>query len=204
MGTRYLYLVRHAEAVPDETRLSERGRRQAHLLGERLAGYPVSAVRHGPLTRARETAEAVGAHLDGVRLHACEVAGDYVPYVPRRDELPTECADFLLSFLAGVTDEERAYGERLAKEAIGRFTGPTEGEADVHEVVVTHNFLVGWLVRHALDAPAWRWLGLNHGNASLTVLRYAPGRPTSLLVQNDMTHLPPDLRWTGFSPGVRV
>ncbi|MFI0941321.1 histidine phosphatase family protein [Streptomyces sp. NPDC021020] len=204
MGARYLYLVRHGEAVPDESGLSERGRRQAHLLGERLAGCPVSAVWHGPLARARETAEIVGGRLDGVAPRECEVAGDYVPYVPRRDELPSDSADFLLSFLAGVTDEEREQGARLAKEAVGRFTGPAEGEADVHEVVVTHNFLVGWLVRHALDAPPWRWLGLNHGNASLTVIRYAPGRPTSLLVQNDMAHLPAGLRWTGFSPGVRV
>ncbi|WP_031519139.1 histidine phosphatase family protein [Streptomyces sp. NRRL F-5123] len=204
MGARFLYLVRHGEAVPDESGLSDRGRRQARLLGERLAGNPVSAVWHGPLARARETAEIVTEQLGGAVLRESEVAGDYVPYVPPRDELPAECADFLLSFLAGVTEEERACGARLAKEAAGRFTGPSEGEADVHEVVVTHNFLVGWLVRHALDAPPWRWLGLNHGNASLTVIRYAPGRPTSLLTQNDMGHLPGDLRWTGFSPGVRV
>lgn len=205
MGARYLYLVRHGEALPDESGLSEAGRRQAVLLGERLAGYPISAVRHGPLARARETAEVVGRRLGGAVVpRECEVAGDYAPYVPRRDELPADCADFLLGFVAGVTDEERVYGARLAKEAVGLFAGPGEGEADVHEVVVTHNFLVAWLVRHTLDAPPWRWLGLNHGNASLTVLRYAPGRPPSVLVHNDMGHLPGELRWTGFSPGVRV
>ena len=30
---------------------------------------------------------------------------------------------------------------------------------------VTHNFLIGWLIRDALDAPKWRWIGLNHANA---------------------------------------
>jgi hypothetical protein len=52
--------------------------------------------------------------------------------------------------------------------------------------VVTHNFLIGWLVRQAMDAPRWRWLSLNHCNAALTVIRYAPGRPSSVLVYNDM------------------
>lgn len=78
------------------------------------------------------------------------------------------------------------------------------GEEDRHELVITHNFLIAWLVRQALDAPAWRWLGLNVCNAALTVIRYAPGRTPSLLAFNDMSHLPPDLRWTGFPPELRV
>lgn len=75
-----------------------------------------------------------------------------------------------------------------------------DGEEDRHELVVTHNFLVAWLVRDAMHAPKWRWLGLNHGNAALTVIRYAPGRPACVLVSNDMRHLPAELRWTGFPP----
>jgi len=41
-ATRYLYLVRHAEALPDESGLTERGRRQAVLLGRRLRHVPFS------------------------------------------------------------------------------------------------------------------------------------------------------------------
>ncbi|HZE31932.1 MAG TPA: hypothetical protein VE198_10895 [Actinoallomurus sp.] len=55
-----------------------------------------------------------------------------------------------------------------------------------------------------LNAPPWGWLGLNHCNAALTVIRYAPERPASLLVYNDMTHLPRELRWTGFPPELRI
>lgn len=57
----------------------------------------------------------------------------------------------------------------LAREALKRFTGPATGGETRHESVVTHNFLIGWLVRAAQDAPEWRWLGLNHCNAALTV-----------------------------------
>jgi probable phosphoglycerate mutase len=49
-----------------------------------------------------------------------------------------------------------------------------------------------------MHAPKWRWLGLNHCNAALTVVRYAPGRPATVLFSNNMRHLPAELRWTGF------
>ncbi|NEE43221.1 histidine phosphatase family protein, partial [Streptomyces sp. SID8455] len=35
-ATRYLHLVRHGEATPDESGLTANGRRQATLLGRRL------------------------------------------------------------------------------------------------------------------------------------------------------------------------
>ncbi|WP_424535561.1 histidine phosphatase family protein [Sphaerisporangium viridialbum] len=203
-ATRYLYVARHGEASADESELTDRGRRQAVLLGRRLRDIPISVVHHGPLPRAAQTAHLIGERLDGVPVRVSEIAGDYVPYMPRREELPPESADYLLRFLDQFPAEERAHGTRLGLEALARFTGPVEGDEEGdetrHELVVTHNFLVGWLVRAALDAPKWRWLGLNHCNAALTVIRYAPGRPSSVLLYNDMGHLPTELRWTGFPP----
>ncbi|MFE9039929.1 histidine phosphatase family protein [Streptomyces sp. NPDC007818] len=203
-AARYLYLTRHGEATPDESGLTEAGRRQAVLLGERLRDAPLTAVHHGPLARAAETARLVGARLDGVPVRVCDAAGDYVPYHPSREELPADAADGLLGFLERFPAGDRARGAELAAEAVARFTGPVEGDEPRHELVVTHNFLVGWLVRAALDAPAWRWVGLNHANAALTVIRYAPGRPPSLVLFNDTSHLPRPLRWTGFPPELHV
>jgi probable phosphoglycerate mutase len=71
-------------------------------------------------------------------------------------------------------------------------------------VVVTHNFLIGWLIRAALDAPQWRWMGLNHSNAALAVIRYAPGKPSAVLFYNNMRRLPADLRRTGFPSELHV
>ncbi|MEW2290204.1 histidine phosphatase family protein [Streptomyces sp. NPDC047841] len=203
-ATRYLYLVRHGEATPDESGLTPAGRRQAALLGRRLRDIPFTTVHHGPLTRAEQTAQLIGDHLGNVPLHVSEVAGDYVPYIPERDELPADSADFYLRFLAAATEEEREQGPALARRALDLFTGPVDGAEDRHELVVTHNFLVAWLVRDAMYAPKWRWLGLNHGNAALTVIRYAPGRAASVLVSNDMRHLPVELRWTGFPPELHI
>ncbi|MFI1420862.1 histidine phosphatase family protein [Streptomyces sp. NPDC020731] len=203
-ATRHLYLVRHGEASPDESGLTEAGRRQAALLGQRLRGIPFTAVHHGPLPRAEQTARLIGDRLGSVPLHVSEAAGDYVPHIPGRDELPAESADFHLRFLAGATDEERRHGPALARRALDLFTGAVDGEEDRHELVVTHNFLVAWLVRDAMHAPKWRWLGLSHCNAALTVIRYAPGRPASVLLSNDMRHLPAELRWTGFPPELHI
>ncbi|MFD8802492.1 histidine phosphatase family protein [Streptomyces atroolivaceus] len=204
-STRFLYIARHGEASPDETELTERGRRQAALLGERLRGVPLSAVHHGPLPRATQTARLVHQRLGrDIPLQVSEAAGDYIPYVPRRAELPNESADRLLAFVEQFPADERSRGPELADAAQARFTGPVDGDGPRHELVVTHAFLAAWLVRDALDAPAWRWMGLNHANAALTVIRYAPGRPASLLMVNDMGHLPADLRWTGFPPELRA
>ncbi|WP_330456003.1 histidine phosphatase family protein [Streptomyces sp. NBC_00820] len=203
-ATRYLYLTRHGEASPDESGLTENGRRQAVLLGERLRDIPFAAVHHGPLARAEQSARLIGEQLKSVPTQVSEVAGDYVPYMPERNELPAESADFFLRFLDGATDEEREHGPESARRALDLFTGPVDGEEDRHELVVTHNFLVAWLVRDAMYAPKWRWLGVNHCNAALTVIRYAPGRPASVLFFNDMRHLPSELRWTGFPPELHI
>lgn len=198
-ATRYLYLARHAEATPDEAGLTSNGREQARLLGERLRGAPapIASVHHGPLPRAAETARIVAAAV-GVEPREDPAAGDYVPYRPGSGEAPEHyrrVADQL---------EDSADGAELAVEAIERFTGPVHGDTERHELVITHAFAVGRLVCHALDAPPWRWLTVNQGNAALTVIRYAPEREPSVLVHNDTRHLPDELRWTGFPRELRV
>ncbi|GAA1905776.1 hypothetical protein GCM10009753_40400 [Streptantibioticus ferralitis] len=89
-ATRYLCLTRHGEASPDESTLTDNGRRQAMLLGERLKRSPLSAIYHGPLPRAEQTARLICDQLDGVPLQSSELAGDYVPCLPRRHELPSQ------------------------------------------------------------------------------------------------------------------
>ncbi|GGU00284.1 histidine phosphatase family protein [Streptomyces violascens] len=197
-ATRYLYLARHGDAGHEGPALTDAGRRQAALLGRRLARVPFDAVHHGPLGRAAETARLIAAELDGATATEAEWAGDYVPYWPERGELPESDADRILGFLGDPERAEREAGPRLVREAMAHCTGPVVGASARHELVVTHSFLTAWLVRAALDAPGWRWIGLNHCNAPLTVIRYAPDRPASVLLLNDMAHLPAELKWTGF------
>ncbi|MEU2612479.1 histidine phosphatase family protein [Micromonospora sp. NPDC007271] len=203
MASRLLYLARHGEQDRPEaggdTGLSERGRRQASLLAERLRGTPFAAVHHGPARRAVETAKLVAAALPGVPVHVSESVGDHLPHDTDPTDLPPAYADFLAAF----TERERADGPRRTAEAVARFaTSPAEG--DVRELVITHNFLIAWLVRHALEAPERRWLGLNHHNCGLTVIRYGAGGPPSLIAHNDVAHLSSELRATGLPPDYRI
>ncbi|WP_369148821.1 histidine phosphatase family protein [Streptomyces sp. R44] len=203
-AARYLYLARHGEANEDESALTDRGRRQAVLLGERLRKAPLTAIHHGPLARAEQTARLIGDQLDGVPLRVSPPAGDYIPYIPRREELPAKSADAMLDFLARFPAQEREEGPGLASEAVARFTGPVDGDEPRHELVVTHNFLIAWLVREALDAPKARWMGINQTNAALTVIRYTSDRAPAVLFFNDTGHLPAELRWTGFPPELHI
>jgi serine/threonine-protein phosphatase PGAM5 len=191
----HLYLVRHGEADGDgaDSALTDVGRRQASLLGARLAGVHFAAVRHSPLTRAAQTARVLGEHLPRVPLVADEMVGDYVPFVP--PHLPPVWD----TYFEGFSPDELAQGASAATAAIARHTHPHAAP----ELIVTHSFLIAWFVRHALDAPPARWLGLNSGNCGLTVIRYVEGRPPSLVLFNDMGHLPPDMQWTGFPPHLR-
>jgi serine/threonine-protein phosphatase PGAM5 len=191
MATRHLYLARHG-AADAFGELTEIGHRQAGLLGERLAGLPVDAVWHSPLPRAAATARVIGEHLPGVPVEVAAELVDHVPYIPAATDLPPAWT----GFFDGFDDAERAPGERLAAALVDRFAKPAESET--HEVLVTHAFQVAWLLRHAMDAPPARWLGLNSGNTALTVIEYRDGLPPTVVLFNDMGHLPQDLRWTGF------
>ncbi|GGM13952.1 MULTISPECIES: histidine phosphatase family protein [Micromonospora] len=208
MPSRLLYLARHGEqdrppggsaAVdPAHTGLSERGRRQARFLAERLRDLPLDAVCHGPLRRAAETAELVVSARPDLPGYASELAGDYLP----DDTDPTGLPPAYAEFLSGFSERERTDGPGLAAEAVRRFTSvPAEG--DRRELVITHNFLIAWLVRHALAAPPPRWLGLNSHNCGLTAILYRPDRPPTLLAFNDTGHLPWELRGTGLPPELR-
>lgn len=195
MADRLLYLARHGEAI-DEGELSPVGRQQARLLGQRLATVPFAAIHHGPLPRATQTAALISECLPGVPVHCAEAVGDYIPPVPDPAALP----EVYGRFLDGVTADDYRLGAKLAAAATDRHAVP----AETRELIVTHSFLVAWFVRHALGAPDDRWLGLNAANCGLTVIRYRSERPPTLVTFNDLSHLPPELRWTGFPPESRV
>jgi serine/threonine-protein phosphatase PGAM5 len=197
--THFLYLVRHGEADPHDGPLSQAGEQQARLTGQRLKDVPLSGICHGPLPRAAQTAGLIAASLPGVPVAACDLAGDYLPFAADPDGLPAGFASFLASFSAA----DRAEGPELAAAALERFARADGEQGDTHELVVTHNFLIGWFVSQALAAPPWRWMGLNQMNCALTVIAYPPGWPAALISFNDAGHLPPELRWTGFPAAVR-
>lgn len=200
MATRYLYIARHGDADALGA-LTSTGREQAQLLGRRLAHLPIAAVWHSPLPRAAASAAQVDIFLGG-RTTVAEAPEliDHVPYVPPPEETPAAW----VPFFDGYDSDEAAAGHRVAQSLIARFATPPDGEEDVHELLITHAYPIAWLIRDALDAPPVRWLGLSCANAALTVIEYRPGTPPSISMVNEMSHLRPELRWTGFPPSPRA
>jgi broad specificity phosphatase PhoE len=203
-STRLLYLARHAEPEADGAGLTAQGARQAGHLGRRLAHLPLSRITHGPLRRVAETARVVAEQFEQPpALSEVDAAGDYVPHVPGPGEVPDAWVDAVLPFFADVSGEEASRGAALGSRAIDLLAGPALDGREGIELVITHAFTIGWLVRHALDAPSWRWWPPNQCHAGLTVIRYEMEGPPTVVASNDVAHLPADLRWTGFPDHLR-
>ncbi|WP_324277249.1 histidine phosphatase family protein [Blastococcus brunescens] len=200
MATRHLYLARHGAADAFGT-LTDTGRQQAQLLGQRLAHLPMDVVWHSPLPRAAASADQIAEHLPGVPVIEAPELVDHVPYVPHGDDTPPSW----VGFFDGYTETDAAAGQETATTLVARFGGlaattTSRAPIDTHELLITHSYPIAWLIRHALDAPRHRWLGLESANAALTLIEHRSGLPATLVLFNDMSHLPADLRWTGF-PG---
>lgn len=191
----YVYLVRHGEQRDAEHGivdgpLSARGAAQAHAVGKRLARVPFTAFYTSPLDRAAQTADIMSSYLQGPPPEPSGLLFDCVPS-GRTPETPA----FYDSYFSGVSDAAVDAGSAQMEDATATFL--TRERERTHTLLVTHNFVIGWLVREVLEAPQWRWLALQTANAALTVLRIRRARPSELLVHNDQAHLAPELRTGG-------
>lgn len=199
--THYIYLVRHGEHQDAEHGLADgplspRGQRQAELIADRLGGLPLDAVWHSPLLRANETARAIAARLPSVDPKPTSLLFDCVP-TGMTEETPAAFEPFFGS----ITDAEIEAGGAQMYDAVSEFLVRKTGE--VHEVLITHNFVISWFVREVLGAPEWRWMTLNQAHCGLTVIAQKQGRPWTLLNHNDTGHLPMELR-TGIPDAIPV
>ena len=190
--THYIYLVRHGEHQDAEHGLADgplspRGRRQAELIADRLSGLPLDAIWHSPLLRAAETARAISERIPSVEAEPSALLFDCVP-TGMTEETPA----VFEPFFGSITEAEIDAGRAQMGDAVNEFLVRKPG--DVHEVLITHNFVISWFVREVLEAPDWRWMTLNQANCGLTVISQKQGRPWSLVAHNDLSHLPMELR----------
>jgi broad specificity phosphatase PhoE len=196
LASTLLYLVRHAEQAhgtasdDHDGGISALGKRQAHRLGRRLADVPFDVVRHSPSRRAAQTAQILADYLPGIPVHCSGLLRDCTPMpsAGQASMVPPRYRPFLDSVPAAEHDPSAAH----LIAAVAQLA--TAGADDRIELLVTHNFVIGWFVRHALDAPAWRWMGLNQFNCALTIIEIQPDLPPMLISFNDIGHLPLDLR----------
>ena len=200
MATRYLYIARHGDADAFGN-ITDVGRQQARLLGDRLSHLPITAIWHSPLPRAAITAQQLDLVLHGnAPVGEAPELIDHVPYVPTPDQTPASW----VPFFDGYDADEAAADHATAQRLTARFGSAVDVQTEGHEVLITHSYPIAWLLRDALDAPPVRWLGIASANAALTVIQHRAAAPTSISMFNDMSHLPPGLRWTGFPTAPRA
>ena len=196
--TRDLYLARHGQADPHTGALTDQGRHQADLLGHRLQHLTPTALWHGPKKRTTQTAHLINNHLNHHRPQPLPEAGDYAPHLPEPPPRPPPNTKHNIGLNDPLAPHESA--PQQGPPAQERFTGPAPGTRARQDVLITHAYLISFLIAHALDAPPWRWVSTPIANAALTVIRYRPHAPAMVVTVNELSHLPSHLHWTGFSP----
>ncbi len=204
-----LLLIRHGESVANaegrlqghlDVLLSDRGRRQAECLAQKLAPLGVEALYTSPLRRAAETAEIIGAHLRlsvqerkplmernvGVLegLTRDEIIAKFPRYMPARTELrQIEIEGF---------EQDEAFASRV-RDVLGSIIETHAGQT---VAVVTHGGIIFSFCRQTLQMPTVRPGPFAIDNASVTTFNIrdgdgvAPGRARiQLFTLNDVCHL---------------
>jgi len=189
MARELLHFVRQGEqdqAVSEgDVGLSPIGIEQAHRLGRRLAAVDFTQIHHSPAARAVQTSELLAQHLPQVPRHVCDLVADRtpVPSPSRRAQYPARW----WPWLDDVPEPERDEDAVELNGAVSR-PGAVGGE-DRCELVVSHNFVIGWFVSQVLLSPVWGWMGLDSANCGLTIARWESGRTPQVVTFNDTGHL---------------
>lgn len=189
MGTRHLYLVRHAQRAPEapgdgplESGITPAGVEQARLVADRLAGLPITTIYCSPLRRAAETADLIALRHRAAQRVVLPMLAECSPVIPRGFE----------SAFASVTPAEFSKMKRRADAAYARLFKAVRGE-DTHELVISHGNLLRYLLLRALDVNTAVWGGLDLLNCSVSVVVCEPRR-TWVAAIGDAGHLPPRLQ----------
>jgi broad specificity phosphatase PhoE len=210
-----LLLVRHGQAslgAAEYDRLSELGRRQAQVVGARLAdnGLTVDRVVAGELSRQRDTAEAIMSAL-GRPLAELGTDGrldeyDHVAVMARHDagisfanatadgergrQLQSALEEAIGSWISGGTE----YGEshdtfiERVQAAIGDLVAKPGGT-----VAVTSGGVIAAYCALSLGLPVERWPSLARLVVNASITKIISGRTgTSLVTFNDHAHLESD------------
>ncbi len=204
-----LILVRHGESVGNyenrlqgqsDFELTDLGRRQAALAGEKLAAEGVSAVYTSPLLRASQTAAIIADKvrseprtLPGVREYDFgELSG--LTYAELRERYRT----------ASLSDgRDRVYpGEEGRENFYRRVTDAVWDVCDQHReetvAVISHGGPIALFCQSALGLPYRRPMPFAIENCSLNVFRVRDEAPPAdvfpravLISLNDVCHLAP-------------
>lgn len=172
--------------------INETGRTQAHALAERLAEETIDAIHASDLLRAAESARIIGERI-GIEPRLSEAwreidVGSLTGMNFR--EAPVHMREVLSA--AARSDDPIAPGVETFAQIATRMRGAYEELGREHEggtvLVVGHGGTLKVLIAHLIGLPPQHIDRLSlRGNASLTEISFAHGRP-QLIMLNDTRH----------------
>lgn len=203
--TKHYILIRHGQY--DETfeedekrKLTDLGRRQAHLTGLRLAemirgndqfkSMPVATIRVSDMTRAKETAGIIATHLPDY-VEAADPdpllnEGIPAPIIPSRPELDIE--EDLEKNGKRIEEAFEKYFYRSIDE-VSTKDHPNRHDKHEVEIIVCHGNVIRFFFCRALQLPPEAWLRMATYNCSLTYLMVKPSGNVSCRMMGDIGHL---------------
>ena len=207
-----VYLVRHGETTSNrdqilqgpriDASLSDRGERQARMVAAALAAVPIVALYSSPLTRARQTAEAVAGHHPREHLAVQVVPelyemdyGDFAGH--SYDDVRGEMEQVLDAWRLGFVDQPFPGGESalLAQHRIRPFADRLRALA-TSVAVVAHGRINRVLLATLTGAGLQRLEEFPQANAAITEVEL-DGDAARVIRLNDTEHL--DLASDSFS-----
>jgi broad specificity phosphatase PhoE len=197
-----LVLVRHGETEHNrggltlgsfDAPLNDRGRAMAAAVAASFRRAP-AALYASPLSRARDTAESIGAHTGvAVVIEPALVemnVGEMEHLAPA--ELRARYPEFLRQWLSADAGDARMPGGETLREVQDRAWAAVERMRALHPegevVAVTHNFVILVLMCRALELPLAGFRRLKQDLAARSILEVREGGAV-LLQMNDRAHL---------------
>ncbi|XP_072271794.1 serine/threonine-protein phosphatase PGAM5, mitochondrial-like isoform X2 [Pyxicephalus adspersus] len=188
-ASRHIFLVRHGQYNVDGDADSERvltplGRDQANLTGQRLAnlGYKYNHITNSTMTRAKETSEIIGKHLEGVEQTSSDLLREGAPI------RPDPPSDQWMPDVVYFNDGPRI--ESAFRNYIHR--ADYEQKEDTYEIIVCHDNVIRYIVCRALQLPPEAWLRMDLHHGSITELVIHHNGNVSLKTLGDAGYMPAD------------
>jgi broad specificity phosphatase PhoE len=195
MGRKVIYLVRHGHyevgqfpANPLQLAGSNRlggsltdlGREQAYLAGQRLRQVPIDRIHYSTMKRAAETAEIIATEFPGVPLHSSELLWEFYW------KILTEA----IHSLEGETLAQAKQEKQRIATAFDHYFIPSPTEAEEQEILVCHGNLISYFVRRVLQISAETALAMEAANCGISTVIVEENARLILVNYNDVGHLP--------------
>lgn len=196
-------LIRHGQTIWNKERrflgcsdveLDETGRTQAALAASALADLTFQSIHSSPLSRARVTAETVGAGrglaiqlVNGLQeLNQGELEGRFGA------DVVAQYPEFIQAWATDPRDVRCPGGETMQEcadrsvAALGAILKKAKPGPPV--AIFTHRMVLSCLICHALDLPLRMWQKIGQKNTAINLLSWRDGKLTVHRL-NDVAHL---------------